>query len=184
MKVEFSAVPKAFSGNVAVFVAADKQLLGAAKSLDSEGGVTRAISASRFTGGKGQTLSALGQAGDVTRLLLLGVGKGRELDIRSAEALGGAVVADANAAGQKAVTVVVDAVKGTRLSPAEVGAHIGLGARLRNYRFDRYKTKEKPEQKPTLENITICVVGPAQARRAYAALEPVVDGTFLTRDLV
>jgi leucyl aminopeptidase len=184
MKVEFSAVPKAFSGNVAVFVAADKQLLGAAKSLDSEGGVTRAISASRFTGGKGQTLSALGQAGDVTRLLLLGVGKGRELDLRSAEALGGAVVADANAAGQKEVTVVVDAVKSSRLSPAEIAARIGLGARLRSYRFDKYKTKEKPEQKPTLEKITICVAGPAQARRAYVALEPVIDGTFLTRDLV
>jgi leucyl aminopeptidase len=181
MKVEFSAVPKAFSGNVAVFVAADKQLLAAAKTLDSEGGVARAIGSSRFTGGKGQTLSV---AGGVARLLLLGVGKARELDLRSAEALGGAVVADANAAGQKEVTVVVDAVKGNRLAPAEVAARLGLGARLRSYRFDKYKTKEKPEQKPTLEKITICVAGPAQARHAYAALEPVVDGTFLTRDLV
>jgi leucyl aminopeptidase len=184
MKVEFSAVPKAFSGNVAVFVAADKQLLGAAKMLDSGGGVTRAVDASRFTGAKGQTLSVLGQVGDVTRLLLLGVGKGRELTLRSAEALGGAVVADANGAGQKQATVVVDLVKATRVSPAEIAAHIGLGARLRSYRFDKYKTKEKPEQKPTLERITICVAGPAQAQRAFAALEPVVDASFLTRDLV
>ena len=34
MKVEFSAFPKAFSGNVAVLVAADKQLQATAKTLD------------------------------------------------------------------------------------------------------------------------------------------------------
>jgi leucyl aminopeptidase len=184
MKVEFSAVPKAFSGNVAVFVAADKQLLATAKTLDSGGAVTRAIGASRFTGGKGQNLTVLGQGGEVARLMLLGVGKSRELDARNAEALGGAVVADANAAGQKTVTVVVDAVKGTKLTPAQVAAHIGLGAQLRGYRFAKYKTKEKPEQKPSLEKITICVAGPAQAQRAYAALEPVIDAVFFTRDLV
>ena len=38
MKVEFSAFPKAFSGNVAVFVAADKQLLPTAKTIDADSG--------------------------------------------------------------------------------------------------------------------------------------------------
>jgi leucyl aminopeptidase len=184
MKVEFSALPKALSGNVAVFVAADKQLLATAKSLDDETGtLTRAIAASRFTGAKGQTLPVVGQA-NLDRLLLLGVGKARELDARAAESLGGLVVADANAAGQKAVTVVVDAVKGTKLSPGQIAAHIALGARLRGYRFDKYKTKEKPEQKPSLERITIVLGSVADAKRAYARLEPTVDAVFFTRDLV
>jgi leucyl aminopeptidase len=185
MKVEFSAFPKVFSGNVAVFVAAEKQLLATAKSLDQQAGgaVERAISASRFTGAKGQSLTVLGQE-RLGRLLLLGVGKPRELDSRTAESLGGHVVADANAAGQKTVTVVIDPVKGTKLAPTEVAAHVALGARLRDYRFDKYKTKEKPEQKPTLEKITIIVSAPADARRAYARLEPTVDAVFFTRDLV
>ncbi|WIM14203.1 leucyl aminopeptidase [Enhydrobacter sp.] len=185
MKVEFSAFPKAFSGNVAVFVAAERQLLATAKTLDQQAGgaLGRAIAASRFTGAKGQSLTVLGQE-KTGRLLLLGVGKARELDVRAAESLGGQVVADANAAGQKAVTVVVDPVKGTRLPPAEIAAHIALGARLRGYRFDRYKTKEKPEQKPTLEEVTVVVSTLADARRAYARLEPTVDAVFFTRDLV
>ena len=185
MTVEFSAFPKAFSGNVAVFVSAEKQLLATAKSLDQQGGgaVDRAIAASRFTGAKGQSLSVLGQP-QLGRLLLLGVGKARELDARAAESLGGLVVADANAAGQKAVTVVVDPVKGTRLSPAEIAAHVALGARLRGYRFDKYKTKEKPEQKPTLEQVTVVVSTVAEAKRAYARLEPAVNAVFFTRDLV
>jgi leucyl aminopeptidase len=183
MKVEFSAFPKAFAGNVAVLVAAERQLLATARMLDQAGGVSAAIAASRFTGAKAQTLAVLGQSG-LGRLMLLGVGKGRELDARTAENLGGMVVADANAAGQKAVTIAIDPVKGTRLSPGEIAAHIALGARLRGYRFDKYKTKEKPEQKPSLEQITIVMPAPAEGRRAYDRLEPTVDAVFFARDLV
>src|SRR5437879_2241933 len=186
MKVEFSAFPRAFSGNVAVLVAADKQLLATAQSMDQAAGgaLTRALGAGRFTGAKGQTQTLLGQSGDVARLLLLGVGPGRALDARGAEGLGGVIAAEANAAGHKAVTVVVDPVRGCRLKPAEIAARIALGASLRNYRFDKYKTKGKPEQKLSLETLTVIVAGPAEARRAYAGLEAAVPASFLTRDLV
>jgi leucyl aminopeptidase len=186
MKVEFLAFPKAFAGNVAVFVGAEKQLLGTAEAIDTaaDGAVTRALEAGRFTGAKGQTQTVLGQSGDVARLLLLGVGKGQDLDARAAEELGGVVAAEANAAGHTAVTVVVDPVKGSRLSPAELAAHLALGVRLRSYRFDKYKTKDKPEQKLSLQRLTVVLAAPAEARKAYAQLEPVVDGVFLARDLV
>src|SRR5262245_2949353 len=186
MKVEFSAFPKAHSGNVAVFVAAEKQLLANAQAIDKDvgGTIARAIDASRFTGAKGQSLTLLGQSGNIARLTLLGVGKARELDARAAEALGGIIAAEANAAGQKAVTIAVDPVKGSKLTPGQIAARIALGAQLRNYRFDRYKTKEKPEQKNTLEQITLCLAGPAEGRRAYDRLEPTIDAVFFTRDLV
>src|SRR3990167_908871 len=182
MKVEFLAFPKAFSGNVAVFVGADKQPLATAQAIDKEvgGTVVRAMDASRFTGAQAQTLTLLGQSGTLARLMLLGVGKARELDARTAEGLGGLVAVEANAAGQKTVTVVVDPVKGTRLSPAQIAAHIALGARLRNYRFSKYKTKDKPEQKPSLEQITVVLAGPAEARRAPAQLGPPIHAVFFS----
>src|SRR5690349_13137402 len=127
MKVEFSAFPKAFAGNVAMLVAADKQLLATAQAVDkqSNGTLTRALGAGRFTGAKGQTLTVLGHAGgSIARLLLLGAGKPRELDARTAEGLGGVIAAEANAAGHKAVTVVVDAVKGSKLSPGQIAAYL------------------------------------------------------------
>jgi leucyl aminopeptidase len=186
MKVEFSAFPKAFTGNVAVFVAAEKKLLATAEAVDgaADGAVTRALQAGRFTGAKGQTQTVLGHSGGIARLLLLGVGKGQDLDARAAEELGGVVAAEANAAGHTAVTVVVDPVEGSRLSPAELAAHLALGVRLRSYRFDKYKTKDKPEQKLSLQRLTVVLATPADARKAYAQLEPVVDAVFLTRDLV
>ena len=186
MKVEFSAFPKALSGNVAVLVAADKQLLATAQAMDKAAGgaIARALSAGRYTGGKGQTQTILGQSGEVARLLLLGVGEGRKLDARGAEGLGGVIAAEANAAGHKSVTVVVDPVRGCRLTAGQIAARIALGASLRNYRFDKYKTKDKPEQKLSLETLTVVLAGPAEARRAFAALEPAIPATFLTRDLV
>jgi leucyl aminopeptidase len=186
MKVEFSAFPKALSGNVAVFVAAEKQLLATGQMLDEQAGgaLTRALGAGRFTGAKNQTLTILGQAGNVARLLLLGVGKPRELDARTAEGLGGVIAAEANAAGHKAVTVVVDPVRGSRLSPGQIAAHVALGVQLRNYRFDKYKTKDKPEQKLSLEQLTVVLSGPAEARRVHEKLAPTIDAVFFTRDLV
>jgi len=186
MKVKFSAFPKAFSGNVTALVAADRQLLASAEAFDAEfdGAIRRSIEGSRFTGGKGQVLTLLGQSGEIGRLTLLGLGKPADLDARAAETLGGAVAADANAAGLKAVSVIVDPVKGSRLTAGEIAARIALGARLRNYRFDRYKTKDKPEQKLSLGEITVHVAEPAEARRAYQHLEPAVDAVFFTRDLV
>ena len=186
MKIEFSAAPKVLSGSVAVFVASDKQLLAAAQGIDTAtgGAITRALSAGRFTGAKNQTLRVLGQPANTPRLLLLGVGKPRELNARAAELLGGIIAGEANASGLKAVGVVVDAVKGSKLSPGQIAAHMALGVRLRNYRFDKYKTKDKPEQKLSLEQVTFFVAGPAEARRTWDKLAPTVDGVFLTRDLV
>ncbi len=186
MKVEFSAVPKALTGNVAVFVAADKQLLSTAQTLDKDtgGALGRALGAGRFTGAKNQTLTLLGQSAGPQRLLLLGVGKPRELDARTAESLGGVIAAEANASGHKSVTVVVDAVKGSKLSPAQIAAHLALGAERRNYRFEKYKTKDKPEQKLSLAELTVCVAGPAEARRVHDRLAPAIDAVFFARDLV
>src|SRR5260370_40440701 len=116
MKVEFSAFPRAFAGNVAVFVAADKQLLATAQAMDTAAGgaIARALSAGRFTGAKGQTQTLLGQAGGVARLLLLGVGEGRKLDARGAEGLGGGIAAEGNAAGPKAGTGGGEPARGWR----------------------------------------------------------------------
>src|SRR5262249_58074302 len=169
MKMGFLSFPKAFFGNVVVFVGADKQLLASAQAIDKElgGAIKRAIDASRFTGAKNQSLTLLAQ-GEIARLTLVGIGKPRELDARSAEAIGGGVAAEANGAGQKAVTVLVDSVKGNRLTPGQIAARIALGAQLRNYRFDKYKTKEKPEQKNALETLTLAVAATAEARRGPA----------------
>jgi leucyl aminopeptidase len=61
---------------------------------------------------------------------------------------------------------------------------VAYGARLRNYRFDKYRTKEKPEDKPTLESLTVVGGRARAAQAAFAPLDRVAEGVFFTRDLV
>lgn len=187
MKIVFAEPAKTPAGCVAVFATPERSLLGYGTALDkaTKGALKRAMAASRFTGKKGQVLAVMAPAGlSADRVVIAGLGAGKEITKRSAEGAGGTIVADANGAGQKSLSVLVDVPTGCALSLPEMAARLALGARLRSYRFDKYRTKEKPEQKPTVASLTIHVPGAAAARKIYAALEPIADAVFLTRDVV
>src|SRR6185437_12751466 len=64
------------------------------------------------------------------------------------------------------------------------GHEFAYGARLRSYRFDKYRTKEKPEQKPSLATLTVAVNRPTDAKKNFADLDKVADAVFFTRDIV
>src|SRR5580693_3459800 len=49
---------------------------------------------------------------------------------------------------------------GAHAFTADQAAQVALGATLRTYRFDRYRTKEKPEDKPKLSKLTLLVADP------------------------
>jgi leucyl aminopeptidase len=187
MKIVFADPAKTPAGCVAVFAIPERSLLGYGAALDkaTQGSLKRAMAASRFTGKKGQTLAVMAPNGlAADRIIIAGLGAAKEITRRSAEGVGGVILADANGAGQKALSILVDAPPGSPLSAAELAARMALGMRLRSYRFDKYRTKEKPEQKPTVTSVTIYVPGATAARKLYAGLEPVAEGVFLARDLV
>ena len=56
--------------------------------------------------------------------------------------------------------------------------------RLAAYRFDRYRTKEKPDKKPTIETVEIVAGDPAAAAAAVAPLAALADAVIFARDLV
>ena len=65
------------------------------------------------------------------------------------------------------VTIVAD-LPGVETTP-EVIASLAVGARLRTYAFDRYKTKRKEgEEQPGTLDLTLAVDNPAAAKRAWA----------------
>ncbi|MEO8559018.1 MAG: M17 family peptidase N-terminal domain-containing protein, partial [Rhodospirillales bacterium] len=186
MKVSFVEPSRLNAGNVAVMVADGRVLSPSAQTLDKQtkGALKRAINASRFTGKKGQLLSLMAPAGTkADRITLVGIGKASALDALSAEAMGGALLADANGAGQKTLTVAIDTVPGVKLELAALAACVALGGKLRSYRFDKYRTKEKREAKPTVATLSIAVKGASAAQRAYNGGKA-ADAVFFARDLV
>ena len=71
-------------------------------------------------------------------------------------------------AGETDLAIEVDAPKGSKLGDATFAAHFANGVRLRAYRFDKYRTTEKPDAKPRLVRSGGAYRRPAGARRRYA----------------
>ena len=63
-------------------------------------------------------------------------------------------------------------------------ASVAMGMALRGYRFDRYRTTEKTEDKPRLAKVSVMTGEMAKARDAWVGLKAVAEGVFLSRDLV
>jgi leucyl aminopeptidase len=187
MKIIFAAPSSVARGAVAVSVMAGAKLSPSAVQLDKAtgGALSRAIKGSRFKGNKAQMLEILAPQGiKASRILLVGVGKPGELTGTDPENLGGALVARLETSGVREVTVMVDGIGVTKSKTPQRAARVGFGALLRSYRFDKYRTKEKAEDKPGLTKVTLMVANPSAARRAFADLEAIAEGVFFTRDLV
>ncbi len=187
LKISFAAPKLPKTGAVAVGVLEGRKLSPSAAALDkSTGGlIARAVKQGRFSGKTGQILELVAPGGlGNSRILLVGVGKPGALKDLDAESIGGSLVARLNGTGEQSLTIMVDSVEEFSQAPAHRGALYALGASLRAYRFDKYKTKEKPDDKPSLKSITVMTANPAVATRASAALQKVAEGVIFTRDLV
>jgi leucyl aminopeptidase len=185
MKVAFAKPGAAKGGARAVLVAEGRKLSPAAAHLDrrSKGALTRAIAASRFAGKLDETLSVLAPRGVAcSRVVLVGMGRAANLDALAAQRVGSALVAHLALSGE--TDVALDGIDGAKPGAAESAAHLAHGARLRGYRFDKYRTRQKAEDKPSLRRLTVQVPDPAAARRAYAPLAAVEEGVVAVRDLV
>jgi leucyl aminopeptidase len=187
MKITITETSMPRRGALLVAALAGSELTATAASVDkrSGGALTRAIKASRFKGGKGEMLEVMAPTGvGASRVLLAGLGKPEEVDGLVLEGVGGSAVGRLATSGESALTLACDAIKGAKVNAAEGAARLAYGARLGSYRFDRYRTKQKPEQKPSLKTVTVTVRGAAAAKKIFRRLDKVAEGVFFTRDLV
>jgi leucyl aminopeptidase len=167
-----------FCGDKLAFGAATKKLLGQAGEF-----VKRAASTDNFTGKAGGTLDIVAPPGlRVSRLVVMGVGKVKAFKPLDAIKLGGKAVGKLPQS-VTVVTIVADLPTGP-MKP-EQAADLALGAQLRTYSFDRYKTKRKAEEeKPELKNVVVAVKDAAAVRKAWGTRAAVNEGTIIARDLV
>ena len=187
MRITISDISIPRSGGLAVGVLEGRTLTSTAKKVDkaTDGALLRAVRSGRFKGAHGEILEIHGPQGlKFSPLLAVGLGEAKDLTELRCEALGAAVAKKFNAAGAAAGAIAIDAVKGAKPSTATMAARAAYGAQLGTYRFDRYRTREKPEQKPTLKTFTVMTRSAATARKAYNPLSKVADGVIVTRDLV
>jgi leucyl aminopeptidase len=155
--------------------------------LDKEtgGALSKAAETGRFKGKKGQSLTVFAPANLASsRVVLVGLGAPGKIDALVAESAGGSVAASLIRSGEKEATVLLDALPKAGIAPEKLAASFALGVRLRSWSFDKYRTKLKDDEKPSLETLKLRVANMARARNAYAPLEAVAAGVEFTRSLV
>jgi leucyl aminopeptidase len=172
LEISFAKPELPEEGVLVLPLAEDAPLPARAASLDKalKGGLKRALEAAEFTGKKGQQANILAP-GKYKRILALGTGKP---DAAKPEELGGAIAAAL--AKEAEVAVLAE-------SPEEA-AKIAFGARLRGYRFEKYRTTQKEDEKAKLAKLVVHVPEPKAAESAYETLAAVAHGVEFTRDLV
>ena len=117
--------------------------------------------------------------GALRRVLVVGTGEGSS-SADAAEKLGGTAVARLLTSGETHAVIDVGALG----YDADAAARVALSAALRGWRHDRYRTRLKEKQKPTLKELTIVGGGAGAEQRWKDRWEPVYEGASFTRDLV
>ncbi len=175
LQISFAAPASPHDGALVLLLEDEASLTGIAAAANdaTDGAIARALVAAEFKGKAGKTTTILAP-GRFSRVIAVGLGK--DLKQLGAEQAGGHAVA----ALSREPSAVVDA---SRLTP-ENAAAVALGAVLRAWRFDRYRTKDKPEDKPKLASLNILTTDPEAALAVWTKLRAVADGIFVTRELV
>ncbi|MEO0549857.1 MAG: leucyl aminopeptidase [Pseudomonadota bacterium] len=176
MKITFTDTAK--SEVVAFLVNDSLALPEPAKALDDAIGglLSEAMGKGRFEGKAGEmAIIVLPKEADARRAVLVGGGKD-EWDARAQETIGAKLYKAQASSGFKSLDLFVD--------DADEASRIALGAKLAAYRFDKYRTKLKPKDKPSLTGFKIIVEDTKAARAAFKPLSAAADGTYLARDLV
>ena len=139
----------------------------------------------KFTGKSGQTLVlAAPKESRYARIVLLGLDDPAKLDDVGCETAGGKLCATLAAAGAVKAVFLFGTDKGTKLKTEDVAAHIALGATLRSYSFEKYKTAKSDGNGAEKFSALEIADAPAAAAKKYAALEKTAHGIFWARDLI
>jgi leucyl aminopeptidase len=185
LTLEFAPLGSPLKGVLVLFCEEGLKFGSAARRIVGSTGdlVTRAAAADRFKGKNASVLDIVAPGGlRVPRLLVVGVGKARDLKAGDFVKLGGTVMGRVPAAAGE-VTVVAD-VPGGAFKPDRI-ADLALGMQLRAYAFERYKTKRKEgEERPERVKVALAVPAVAAAEKAFAPRAAVASGVIIARDLV
>src|SRR5690348_5761505 len=151
------------SGDYAlVLPVAGKDRSSLASLGDAQQAVAATLDRQRFEG-EGASVSEqfVAENGGVRRVVAVGVGTGTSAG-EAAEKLGGTAVARLLTSGEKTAVIDISSLR----YDADSAARVALGAALRSWRHDRYRTRLNDNQKATLEEVVV-VGGGAGAEQRY-----------------
>lgn len=202
LEVEFVALSEDLEPTAVVLAAKDGDDLVLAASADdlnskASSAIMKAAKAANFEGQSKSSIEILAPA-KLKCQRLLAVGTGEKNKAKSADwvMLGGAIAGKINARKTKSASLVVDVVDDGGKKLDDIAADLALGAVLRSYKFEKYKTDAGPKPKKDgskskdndkskgLERLVVHCKDPKKAAKAFEDRQAIANGVCLARDLV
>lgn len=186
MDIKFSGLTVPKDGVLALTVADGPKLgsLGSDIDATTDGQLSRAMAVAKFEGKRDSILEIIAPCGlKLDRIFLVGVGSLDDCTAYDLEKLGGSIAGRAMNANVKKLVLALDDHGPFEIGVGRAAAYLASGAKLRNYGFDKYKTKKK-DDRAAFAALTVHSKAAAAARKAFAPLSDLADGVHLARDLV
>ena len=176
MQILFKKTEIPSDGTLLLGVYEDNQLSKTAKKVNAltDGGLTRVLTDSGFTGKIGETYTiASGRDLSTKRRVCIGFGKKGQTSAQDAELIGAAAAKAALSTKETSVEFATDDL------PAPF---VAFGAKQAAYRFDKYKTNQK--NPVTLQDFVLLTPAAQEAQNAYESLSATAKGIYTARDLM
>jgi leucyl aminopeptidase len=190
LEIEFVPLSAAPAPTLVVLAGEEMALAPSGRAIDerAKGGVERAARAAAFTGKARTAIEILAPGGlDVQRLIVAGAGRAASEYDRLR--LGGYAFAQIAARKTERASLIADLADTGEASPEAMAAELALGALLRSYTFNKYRTRRngddgEREARNGLQTLRVHCARPDAAEKAFASRKAVADGVFLARDLI
>ncbi len=163
------------------------RLSGAAQAVDKAAGgvIAKAMKSGDFTGKSGQLLGLYPTAGRLTRLLVVGLGDAKDLNLDRLRQTAGRAITQARGMGLKSVACVVLGAGKGGIDPDDAAQAVVEGAMLGNYVFGEYLTQDK-DRKRQVKTFTLVESDRAKllaVTRGAKRGESIAASVCLARDL-
>ncbi len=176
-------------GTLVLLATADGKLGNTANALNERtgGAIKRAIALAEDRFKRGSVEIACPSGTEHDRLLIFAIDDPAECSAYDLESLGGKIAVKLNGLGVKAVHLAVDPLDGVGTSDDEIALALATGMRLRNYRFDKYRTSgdDEAESPPSgLQELTFHLDAHGAAAERWESGAAIAAGVEHGRDLV
>jgi leucyl aminopeptidase len=198
LEIQFVPLSAAPATATVALAGEELALAPAVRAIDerTKGNLGKAARAAGFSGKARTAIEILAPSGiDVQRLIVAGAGRAPSEHDRLR--LGGYAYAQIAARKTESASLIADLADPGDAGPDTLATDLALGALLRSYSFDKYKTRrngsgkgeskgDEPESEARngLRKLRVHCADPDAAERAFAARKALADGVFLARNLV
>jgi len=188
--LNISFIDKELSNNqaIAIFIDEKLKLDNQLLKLDTEcsGLIAKTIkNKASFSGkfGEVKILNFLDKEGEVKHLLIVGTGDEGKIKSSCVEELGGKILSSSTSIKAGSIGIKLT----DKIGEFEVSTSASLlasGAFLKSYKFDKYLTKQKEEDKFSVQNIEISTDNVELSSNLFNSKKSIGMGVFLARDYV